>query len=128
VAGILHEMTSIMDAELVKCQSRPGVIPVVLKTASEEVCVHFCRSRGRYATPACFPLHDWYPVPGATRTPLGFGICPSFKGRSLSCRANLKRSIRKTFSSLYVGGGMSRRIGIHKRCVKCRPPCQRQRT
>jgi hypothetical protein len=28
----------------------------------------------------------WYPVPGATRTTLGFGICPSFKGHSF-CRA-----------------------------------------
>jgi hypothetical protein len=38
-ATILHEITLILDAELVKCQSRPGVIPVVLKTpASEEVC------------------------------------------------------------------------------------------
>jgi hypothetical protein len=29
----------------------------------------------------------WYPVPRATRTTLGFGICPSFKGHFLSRRA-----------------------------------------
>jgi hypothetical protein len=34
-----------------------------------------------------FPSTQWYPVPGATRTTLGFGICPSFKDRSLSRRA-----------------------------------------
>jgi hypothetical protein len=31
-----------------------------------------------------FTSTRWYPVPGATRTTLGFGICPSFKGHSLS--------------------------------------------
>jgi hypothetical protein len=49
-------------------------------------------SGGRWLTR---PLRDarqfhstrWYPVPGATRTPLGFGICPSFKYHSLSRRA-----------------------------------------
>jgi hypothetical protein len=45
------------------------------------------RSRGRAATPADFPSTRWYRVPGATRTPLGFGICPSSKGHSLSRRA-----------------------------------------
>ena len=34
-----------------------------------------------------FPSTRWYPVPGATRTTLGFGICPSFKDHSLSRRA-----------------------------------------
>jgi hypothetical protein len=34
-----------------------------------------------------FPSTRWYPAPGATRTALGFGICPSFKGHSLSSRA-----------------------------------------
>jgi hypothetical protein len=34
-----------------------------------------------------FPSTRWYPVPGATRTTLGFGICPSFKGHFLSRRA-----------------------------------------
>jgi hypothetical protein len=34
-----------------------------------------------------FPSARWYPVPGATRTPLGFGICPSFKDHFLSPRA-----------------------------------------
>ena len=34
-----------------------------------------------------FPSTRWYPVPGATRTTLGFGICPSFKGHSLSPRS-----------------------------------------
>jgi hypothetical protein len=33
------------------------------------------------------PSTRWYPVPGATRTTLGFGICPSSKGHSLSRRA-----------------------------------------
>jgi hypothetical protein len=32
-------------------------------------------------------LCTWYPVPGATRTTLGFGLCPSFKDHSLSRRA-----------------------------------------
>jgi hypothetical protein len=44
-------------------------------------------SRGRYATPADSPSTRWYPVPRATRTPLGFGLCASFKGHSLSRRA-----------------------------------------
>jgi hypothetical protein len=34
-----------------------------------------------------FPSTRWYPVPGATRTTLGFGICSSFKDPSLSRRA-----------------------------------------
>jgi hypothetical protein len=34
-----------------------------------------------------FPSTRWYPVPRATRTTLGFGICPSFKDHSLSRRA-----------------------------------------
>jgi hypothetical protein len=34
-----------------------------------------------------FPFPRWYPVPGATRTTMGFGICPSFEGHSLSRRA-----------------------------------------
>jgi hypothetical protein len=34
-----------------------------------------------------FPSTFWYPVLGATRTTLGFGICPSFKGHFLSRRA-----------------------------------------
>jgi hypothetical protein len=43
------------------------------------------RSRGRFATPADFPLHDGtHPLPGATRTTLRFGMCPPFKGHSLS--------------------------------------------
>jgi hypothetical protein len=40
------------------------------------------RSRGRFATPADFPLHDGTSYWGATRTTLGCGICPSFKGHS----------------------------------------------
>jgi hypothetical protein len=45
-------------------------------------------------------------VPGATLTPLGFGICPSFKDHSLSRRAKPKRvTIRNCFSSLYVDEG-----------------------
>jgi hypothetical protein len=35
-----------------------------------------------------FPSTRWYPVPVATRTPSGLGICPSFKDHSLSRRAN----------------------------------------
>ena len=34
-----------------------------------------------------FPSTRWYSVPGATRTTLGFEICPSFKGHFLSRRA-----------------------------------------
>jgi hypothetical protein len=34
-----------------------------------------------------FPSTRWYPVPRVTRTTLRFGICPSFKGHSLSRRA-----------------------------------------
>jgi hypothetical protein len=34
-----------------------------------------------------FPSPRWYLVPGATRTNVGFGICPLFKGHSLSRRA-----------------------------------------
>jgi hypothetical protein len=34
-----------------------------------------------------FPSTRWYPVPGATRTTLGFRICSSFKDPSLSRRA-----------------------------------------
>jgi hypothetical protein len=44
------------------------------------------RSRGHYATPAD-TLDTMVPRTGATRTTLGFGICPSFKGHSLSRRA-----------------------------------------
>jgi hypothetical protein len=34
-----------------------------------------------------FSSTPWYPVPGATRTPLGLGIGPSFKDHSMSRRA-----------------------------------------
>ncbi len=34
-----------------------------------------------------FPSTRWFPVPGATRTTLRFGICPSFKDPFLSRRA-----------------------------------------
>ena len=43
--------------------------------------------RGRYVTSRRFPTTRRYFVPGATRTTLGFGICPSFKERFLSHRA-----------------------------------------
>ena len=45
------------------------------------------RSRGRFATPADFSSTRLYPVQGATRTPLGFGNCATFKGQFLSPRA-----------------------------------------
>jgi hypothetical protein len=41
-----------------------------------------------------FPSTRWYPVPGATRTTLGFGICPSFKDHS---RAKPRVTIRNVF-------------------------------
>jgi hypothetical protein len=37
-----------------------------------------------------FPSTRWYPVPRATRTTLGFGICPSFKDLFRSPRAKPK--------------------------------------
>jgi hypothetical protein len=46
---------------------------------------------------ACrFPSTRWYPVPGATRTTLGFGICPSFKGpfSVAPCQPSLSVTIR----------------------------------
>jgi hypothetical protein len=49
------------------------------------------RSRGCFATPADFPRHDGTPYRGATRTPSGFGVCPSPKGHSLSRRAQASR-------------------------------------
>jgi hypothetical protein len=45
------------------------------------------RSRAPLRDARRFPSTRWYPVPGATRTTLGFGICPSFKGHFLSRRA-----------------------------------------
>jgi hypothetical protein len=39
---------------------------------------------GLFATPADSPLHDGTPYRGLHVRPLGFGICPSFKGHSLS--------------------------------------------
>jgi hypothetical protein len=41
----------------------------------------------------------WYPVPGATRTTLGFGICPSFKGPIAVQTFELRFAI---FASLYT--------------------------
>jgi hypothetical protein len=38
-----------------------------------------------------FPSTRWQLVPGATRTTLGFGMCPSFKGHFLSRRAQPQR-------------------------------------
>jgi hypothetical protein len=38
-----------------------------------------------------FPSTRWYSIPGAKRTPLGFGICPAFKGHFLSRRAKPQR-------------------------------------
>jgi hypothetical protein len=58
-------------------------------------------SRGRFATPARIPSTRWYPVPGATRTTLGFGMCPSFKDHSLPRRPTLESRFA-TFSSLAV--------------------------
>ena len=40
-----------------------------------------------------FPSTRWYPVPGATRTTLGFGIRPSFKDPFLSRRAKPLQSL-----------------------------------
>jgi hypothetical protein len=45
------------------------------------------RSRGPLRDTRRFPSTRWLLVPGATRTTLGFGICPSFKGQFLSRRA-----------------------------------------
>ena len=47
-----------------------------------------------------FPSTRWYTVPGATRTALGFGICPSFKGDSLSPHAKPLKSRFALFASL----------------------------
>jgi hypothetical protein len=49
------------------------------------------RSRGPLRDARRFPSTRWYPVPGATRTKLGFGICPSFKDHLLSRRAKPER-------------------------------------
>jgi hypothetical protein len=43
-------------------------------------------SRGRFATPADFALHDCSPYFACTRTPRTLGICPSFKDRSVACQ------------------------------------------
>jgi hypothetical protein len=48
-----------------------------------------------------FPSIRWYPVPEATRTTLGFWICPSFKDHSLSRRAKPYNNDSRLCSSLY---------------------------
>jgi hypothetical protein len=50
-----------------------------------------------HAAPAVSPRHDGTPYPGATRTTLGFGICPSFKDHSLSRRAKPQRYDSRLF-------------------------------
>jgi hypothetical protein len=45
------------------------------------------RSRGRYATPADFPLHGCSPYRGLRVCRWGLGFCPSIKGHFLSRRA-----------------------------------------
>ena len=40
--------------------------------------------RGRAPDARHFPSTRWYPVPGATRTTLGFGICPSLEWPSVA--------------------------------------------
>jgi hypothetical protein len=52
------------------------------------------RSRGPLRDAHRFPSTRWYPLPGATRTTLGFGICPSFKGHFLSRRAKTQLTTR----------------------------------
>jgi hypothetical protein len=47
-------------------------------------------------------LYTMIPVPGATRTTLGFGICISFKGHCRACQTLVLRFA--TFSSLYAPG------------------------
>jgi hypothetical protein len=50
-----------------------------------------------------FPSTRWYPVPGATRPTLGFGIGPSFKGHFLSgddCEG--RRQLRWEFMKHFV--------------------------
>ena len=46
------------------------------------------RSRGRYATPADFLLHDGSPVPGGYT--FDVGVCPSFKGHFLCVLVQVK--------------------------------------
>ena len=47
-----------------------------------------------------FPSTRLYPVPGTTRTALGFGICPSLQGPFLSRRAQTLALRFATFASL----------------------------
>jgi hypothetical protein len=77
-------------------RSDPNRPPMHLGAAMQKLRIGpFGISGGRWLTPPLrdarrFPSTRWYPVPGTqtpTRTPLGFGICPSFKGHFLSRRA-----------------------------------------
>jgi hypothetical protein len=40
------------------------------------------------------PSTRWYSVPGAARTTLGFGVCPSIKAQFLSCQTLPRVTIR----------------------------------
>jgi hypothetical protein len=60
-----------------------------------------------------FPPTRWYPVPGATHTPLGFGLCPSFKGHFLSPRAKPNITIRNLFIILNDGGCLRSLSRLH---------------
>ena len=59
-----------------------------------------------------FPATRWYPVLGATRTTLGFGICSSFKGHFLSRRAKPLN---------YDSQGGERRRGVRLRAGETLP-------
>jgi hypothetical protein len=71
------------------------------KSANRDLGISGGRSlTGPFRDARRLPSTRWYPVPKATRTTLGFGMCPSFKG-SILCRA--VPSLRVTIRNFLIG-------------------------
>jgi hypothetical protein len=64
-----------------------GTYTAVKKSRVVTVGIRWEIAHGPFRDARRLPSTRWYPVPGATRTTLGFGICPSFKDHFLSRRA-----------------------------------------
>jgi hypothetical protein len=71
----------------------------------------------------------WYPVPWATRTTLGFGICPSFKGQFsvAPCQTRLSyvssHFVYRTVSLTSVSLTVSPTVSLSRCLPLCLPHC-----
>jgi hypothetical protein len=95
---VIHVLCSLLSALCSTCMwtSSPRVRAVRAvvgdaKVANRTVGISDFGGRPLFTRPfrdaRRFPSTRWYPVPRDTHTTLGFGTCPSFKGHSLSPRA-----------------------------------------